>query len=269
MTDGFFTRPSLARVGLGRIAPSAHIDSLPGPPGRAAPRRSAARASSTTGSTPQFGGRAPVPRSAAGLRRQYRPRTRTSGRSDRGCATRVRRCRSARSTLTLVESTCPPTSSPGVITGPCGRRARTSAYRCGEPGPPSCTTGPATSASLIQGSAGFVPTHCGKAPRRGRHLRLGQLGYSAAASTSSTTGPRPSRAVGAHRWSGSTGTTSSAAVETVARTCPTPAMTSTTRCGCSELDPRADGSAAHLTDGLAARRPLAVTFVSAPHWHCC
>lgn len=79
--------------------------------------------------------------------------------------------------VTLVESAhCPPDRFPGAITAPVVPPVRASAYRCGESWSTLITHRPSGQSLLVQGSAGFVP-----GALAGRHadvvyLGIGQLG---------------------------------------------------------------------------------------------
>ncbi len=179
MTDGFFTRPSLARVGLGRIAPSApRID---GCLGRLGVRRldavlpvhthfdhglDSAVVAERTGAT-LIGGR-----STANIGRgQGLPEDRIVV-ADPGSALSF-----GAFDLTLVESHhCPPDRFPGVITEPVRPPVRTSAYRCGEAWSAFLHHRPSDRRVLIQGSAGFVPGALREHRAEVAYLGLGQLG---------------------------------------------------------------------------------------------
>ncbi|MEU4162025.1 MBL fold metallo-hydrolase [Actinoplanes sp. NPDC026670] len=162
MTDGFFSRPSLARVGLGRIAPD---------------EKRIAGGLERLGIRPRTGLRAVVAvhthfdhvmdsptvalRTGADL---------VGGESaanvGRGAGLPEDRIhvvvpgeqrRYGAFTLTFVESGhCPPDRYPGVISAPVTPPVRASAYRCGEAW--SILVGHRGGrTALVQGSAGFVP----------------------------------------------------------------------------------------------------------------
>ncbi|MEV4490066.1 MBL fold metallo-hydrolase [Micromonospora coxensis] len=165
MTDGFFSRPPLWRVSLGRIAPDeARIDAalarLGLGPGNGGPRLHAVAAvhahfdhvmdspsvARRTGavlvgdeSTANVGRGAGLPDDRIRVARPGEP------------------MRHGPFTLTFVASAhCPPDRFPGVITAPVVPPVRASAYRCGEAWSVlAAHLGGRT--ALIQGSAGFVP----------------------------------------------------------------------------------------------------------------
>ncbi len=179
MTDGFFTRPALAQVGLGRIAPS--IPRIDGCLGRLGVRRldavlpvhthydhglDSAVVAERTGAT-LIGGR-----SAANIGLgQGLPEDRIMV-ADPGSALSF-----GAFDLTLVESHhCPPDRFPGVITEPVRPPVRTSAYRCGEAWSALLHHRPSDRRVLVQGSAGFVPGALRGHRAEVAYLGLGQLG---------------------------------------------------------------------------------------------
>ncbi|KUI33050.1 MBL fold metallo-hydrolase [Mycobacterium sp. IS-1742] len=179
MTDGFFSRPGLASVGLRRIAPSA-----PRVDGCLARLRSdrldavlpvhthfdhaldSALVAERTGAALIGGASAAQLGLGHGLP-ESRVRTARSGDALTVGAY----------DLTLVESGhCPPDRFPGAITAPVTPPARASAYRCGEAWSVLVRHRPSARTMLVVGSAGFVP-----GALHGRHadvvyLGVGQLG---------------------------------------------------------------------------------------------
>ncbi|KUI35364.1 MBL fold metallo-hydrolase [Mycobacterium sp. IS-1496] len=179
MTDGFFSRPGLATVGLRRITPSAprvdgclarlrvdRLDAVLPVHTHFDHALDSALVAERTGAT-LIGGA-----SAAQL-----------GLGHGLPESRVRTVRSGDTLtvgaydLTLVESGhCPPDRFPGAITAPVTPPARASAYRCGEAWSVLVRHRPSARTLLIVGSAGFVPEAL-----RGSHadvvyLGVGQLG---------------------------------------------------------------------------------------------
>jgi L-ascorbate metabolism protein UlaG (beta-lactamase superfamily) len=161
MTDGFFSRPSLPRVGLGRIAPDqkriaaglerlgigasglravaavhTHFDHVMDSPAVAS-RTGAALVGGSSAANVGRGAGLPEDRIhvvVPGETRRY-----------------------GTFALTFVESEhCPPDRCPGVISAPVVPPVRASAYRCGEAW--SIVVGHESGrTALVQGSAGFVP----------------------------------------------------------------------------------------------------------------
>jgi L-ascorbate metabolism protein UlaG (beta-lactamase superfamily) len=179
MTDGFFSRPGLASVGLRRIAPSAprvdgclarlqagRLDAVLPVHTHFDHALDSALVAERTGAQ-LIGGT-----SAAQLGRGHglpesRVRTVTSGDTLTVGAY----------DLTLVESGhCPPDRFPGAIERPVTPPVRTQAYRCGEAWSVLLRHRSTARSLLIVGSAGFVP-----GALRGEHadvvyLGVGQLG---------------------------------------------------------------------------------------------
>ena len=181
--DGFFSRPSLVRVGLGRIAPvPARIDDglrrlgLLGPgashleavlpvhshfdhvmdSAEVARRTGALLAGST--STLNVGRGAGLPDD------QYRPLV-PGARNELGPWT-----------VTAVPSEhCPPDRYPGTIDEPLQTPARARAYRCGEAWS-FLVEHPAAGGTLVQGSAGFRPGALDGLRAEAVYLGIGQLG---------------------------------------------------------------------------------------------
>lgn len=182
MTDGFFSRPGLLRVGLGRIAPS--------------PARIDAALDRALGDAGLSGIDAVVPvhshfdhvmdsavvagRTGADL--VGGPSTAQVGHGAALTADRIRVVRSGETvsygahTLTFVESAhCPPDRYPGSIDAPVVPPARASAYRCGEAWSLVVTHSSGRS-MLVQGSAGFVPGALDGHRADVAYLGIGQLG---------------------------------------------------------------------------------------------
>lgn len=177
MTDGFFSRPSLLRVGLGRIAPSApRID---GCLARLGVRRldavlpvhthfdhamDSATVAERTGAT-LVGGN-----SAAHLGHGLE--------SERVLVARPGTPMSlgAFDITLIVGDHCPPDRFPGPITAPVRPPVRTSAYRCGEAWSTVVHHRPSDRRLLIVGSAGFVPGALAGQRAEVVYLGIGQLG---------------------------------------------------------------------------------------------
>jgi L-ascorbate metabolism protein UlaG (beta-lactamase superfamily) len=179
LTDGFFSRPGLASVGLRRLAPSPprvdgclarlRVDRLDAvlpvhthfdhalDSALVAQRTGAVIAGGTSAAQLARGHGLPENR----IRTVVSGDTITAGAFD----------------LTLVESGhCPPDRFPGAISHPVTPPARASAYRCGEAWSMLIRHRPTAHTLLIVGSAGFVP-----GALRGSHadvvyLGVGQLG---------------------------------------------------------------------------------------------
>ncbi|BAX94688.1 MBL fold metallo-hydrolase [Mycobacterium shigaense] len=179
MTDGYFSRPSLARIAAGKLTPSAaRVD---GCLARAKVSRLAAVIPVHTHVDHVMDSALVADRTGAQL---------VGGESaanvGRGYGLPEDRLVVARSgepielgayDVTLVESHhCPPDRFPGVIGAPLTPPVPVSAYRCGEPWSTLIHHRPSGRRLLIQGSAGFV-----SGALRGRHadavyLSVGQLG---------------------------------------------------------------------------------------------
>lgn len=177
MTDGFFSRPSLLRVGLGRITPSApRID---GCLARLGVRRldavlpvhthfdhamDSATVAERTGAT-LVGGN-----SAAHLGHGLE--------SERMLVARPGTPMSlgAFDITLIVGDHCPPDRFPGPITAPVRPPVRTSAYRCGEAWSTVVHHRPSDRRLLIVGSAGFVPGALTGQRAEVVYLGIGQLG---------------------------------------------------------------------------------------------
>ena len=179
LTDGFFSRPSLARVGLGRIAPSPpRID---GCIARLGLRRldavlpvhshfdhvlDSAVVAERTGamlvggeSTANVGRGHGLPDDRIVLAVPGEPLP--FGAFD----------------ITLIKSHhCPPDRFPGTITEPVRPPVKASAYRCGEAWSTLLHHRPSDRRCLIQGSAGYVPGVLDGQRAEVAYLGLGQLG---------------------------------------------------------------------------------------------
>lgn len=178
MTDGFFSRPSLAKVALGRLAPD--HDRITGALARAGARRLAgvlpvhshydhamdsAVVAQQTGAL-LLGGESTAHVGRGGGLPEDRLRVVASGETVTLGGFRI----------TWVESDhCPPDRYPGPITEPVVPPARTAAYRCGEAWSLLVEhTGGRT--GLIMGSAGFVPGSLSGHRADVAYLGVGQLG---------------------------------------------------------------------------------------------
>ncbi|MGD1169675.1 MBL fold metallo-hydrolase [Mycobacterium seoulense] len=179
LTDGYFSRPSLARVAAGRVAPSpARVD---GCLARAKVSRLEAvipvhthidHALDSALVADRTGARLVGGRSAANVGRGHGlPEDRlvvavggepiTLGPYD----------------VTLVESHhCPPDRFPGTIDAPLTPPVRASAYRCGEAWSTLVHHRPTGRRLLIQGSAGFVEGALAGRRADAVYLSVGQLG---------------------------------------------------------------------------------------------
>lgn len=178
LTDGFFSRPSLARVALRRIAPDAdRITAGLSRAGAGAGRiaavlpvhthydhaQDAAVVAERTGAVLAGG------RSAAHIGHGLpRDQVRVVGSGDR--------VRFGAFDVTWIESAhCPPDRFPGPIDGPVVPPVRVRAYRCGEAWSLLVAHDGGRTA-LIQGSAGFVPGSLSGKRAEVAYLGVGQLG---------------------------------------------------------------------------------------------
>jgi L-ascorbate metabolism protein UlaG (beta-lactamase superfamily) len=178
LTDGFFSRPSLLKVGLGKVAPDrGRIDAALA---RAGIDRLAAvvpvhthfdHAMDSAVVADLTGAELLGGESAANVGRGHglpadRIRVATSGET----------IRYGDFELTLVESHhCPPDRFPGTITQPVVPPVSAKAYRCGEAW--SILVEHASGAgALVQGSAGFVPGALAGRRAEVVYLGVGQLG---------------------------------------------------------------------------------------------
>lgn len=179
MTDGYFSRPSLARVALRKVAPSpARVD---GCLARAKVSRLAAVVPVHTHIDHALDSALVADRTGAQL---------VGGESaanvGRGYGLPADRITVAASgepivlgpfALTLIESRhCPPDRFPGAITAPVVPPVKASAYRCGEAWSAIVHHRPSGRRCLIQGSAGFVEGALAGQRADVVYLGVGQLG---------------------------------------------------------------------------------------------
>lgn len=179
MTDGFFSRPSLAQVAAGKLSPSpAHVD---GCLARAKVSRLAAvipvhthfdHVMDSALVADRTGAQLVGGESAANVGRGYGlPEDRlvvaVSGEPIRLGAYEI----------TLIESNhCPPDRFPGEISAPVTPPVKVSAYRCGEAWSTLVHHLPSGQRLLIQGSAGFVKDVLAGHRADVVYLGVGQLG---------------------------------------------------------------------------------------------
>jgi L-ascorbate metabolism protein UlaG (beta-lactamase superfamily) len=182
MTDGFFSRPSLARVGLGRIAPStARVD---GSLARLGVRRLDAVLPVHSHFDHVLDSALVAERTGAVL--VGGESTANVGRGHGLAADRIVVAvpgeplvlGASRSwAVTLIESHhCPPDRYPGVITQPVRPPARASVYKCGEAWSVLVHHRPSDRNCLIQGSAGYLSGVLTEHRADVVYLGLGQLG---------------------------------------------------------------------------------------------
>lgn len=179
LTDGFFSRPGLARVGLGRIAPSAaRID---GCLARAGVRRLAAVLPVHTHYDHALDSAVVAERTGATL--VGGESTANVGRGQGLSGERVLVATAGEPitvgnyTVTLIESRhCPPDRFPGDITEPVRPPVKVSAYRCGQAWSTLVHHRPTDRRCLIQGSAGYVSGALDGRRADVAYLGLGQLG---------------------------------------------------------------------------------------------
>jgi len=178
MTDGFFSRPSLAKVALGKIAPDlTRIDTVLA---RAGVDRLAAVLPVHTHYDHAMDSAVVADRTGADL--VGGESTAYVGRGHGLPAERIRVATPGESmtygafTLTLVESHhCPPDRFPGEITEPVVPPVKAGAYKCGEAW--SILVEHASGASaLLQGSAGYVAGSLAGRRADVAYLGVGQLG---------------------------------------------------------------------------------------------
>ncbi|CAJ1579213.1 MBL fold metallo-hydrolase [[Mycobacterium] wendilense] len=179
MTDGFFSRPGLLRVGLGRIAPSKpRID---GCLARLGVQRLAAVLPVHSHFDHVLDSAVVAERteallvggsSTAQVGRGHGLPTEQILEATPGTPLTV-----GGFEITLVESEhCPPDRFPGEITAPVRPPVRVSAYRCGQTWSTLLTHRPTGRRCLIQGSAGFRPGALAGRRAEVAYLGLGQLG---------------------------------------------------------------------------------------------
>jgi L-ascorbate metabolism protein UlaG (beta-lactamase superfamily) len=179
MTDGYFSRPSLARVAAGKVSPSpARVD---GCLARAKVSRLEAVIPVHTHIDHALDSALVADRTGAQL--VGGPSTANVGRGyglpeDRlVVATSGEPIRLGAYDVTLVESHhCPPDRFPGVIDAPLTPPVRASAYRCGEAWSTLVHHRPSDRRLLIQGSAGFVKGALAGQRADAVYLSVGQLG---------------------------------------------------------------------------------------------
>lgn len=179
MTDGYFSRPGLAKVAAGRVAPSQpRVD---GCLARAKVSRLAAvipvhthvdHVLDSALVADRTGAQLVGGESAANVGRGYGlPEDRIA------VATSGEPIRLGAYEITLVESHhCPPDRYPGVIGEPLITPAKASAYRCGESWSTLLHHRPTGRRLLIQGSAGFVKGALAGQRADAVYLSVGQLG---------------------------------------------------------------------------------------------
>ncbi|OBF05137.1 MBL fold metallo-hydrolase [Mycobacterium sp. 852002-10029_SCH5224772] len=179
MTDGYFSRPSLARIAAGKVAPSpARVD---GCLARAKVSRLAAvipvhthidHVLDSALVADRTGAQLVGGQSAANVGRGYGlPQNRIVVAVD-GDPIRL-----GAFEITLVESHhCPPDRYPGVIGEPLTTPVKASAYRCGESWSTLVRHQPTGRRLLIQGSAGFVQGALAGHRADAVYLSVGQLG---------------------------------------------------------------------------------------------
>jgi L-ascorbate metabolism protein UlaG (beta-lactamase superfamily) len=179
MTDGYFSRPSLARVAAGKVSPSpARVD---GCLARAKVSRLEAvipvhthidHVLDSALVADRTGARLVGGESAANVGRGY------GLAEDRlVVATPGEPIRLGAFDVTLVESHhCPPDRFPGTIDAPLTPPVRASAYRCGEAWSTLVHHRPSDRRLLIQGSAGFVKGALDGRRADAVYLSVGQLG---------------------------------------------------------------------------------------------
>lgn len=178
LTDGYFSRPSLARVAVGKVSPSpARVDTCLARAGvsrlqAVIPVHTHIDHALDSALVADRGARLVGGESAANVGRGYGlPEDRLT------VATSGEPIPLGAYDVTLVASHhCPPDRFPGVIDAPLRPPVRASAYRCGEAWSTLVHHRPSGRRLLIQGSAGFV-----KGALSGRradvvYLSVGQLG---------------------------------------------------------------------------------------------
>jgi L-ascorbate metabolism protein UlaG (beta-lactamase superfamily) len=179
MTDGFFSRPPLARVVLGTVSPSA--PRVYGCLTRAGVRKLAAvlpvhthydHVLDSAMVAEQTGAQLIGGVSAANVARGHGLPDDQIVVASPGHPIEVGPWQ-----ITLIESRhCPPDRFPGVITESVRPPVKVSAYRCGEAWSTLIHHGPTDRRCLIQGSAGFLPGVLTAQRAEVAYLGLGQLG---------------------------------------------------------------------------------------------
>jgi L-ascorbate metabolism protein UlaG (beta-lactamase superfamily) len=179
MTDGFFSRPSLARVGAGKVAPSAaRVD---GSLARIGIRRLEAvvpvhthfdHALDSALVADRTGAQLVGGESAANVGRGYGLDEARLVVAESGASIRL-----GAFDVTLVGSRhSPPDRFPGIIDRPVVPPVRAAAYRCGEAWSTFVHHRPSNRRLLIQGSAGFVKGSLAGQQADVVYLGVGQLG---------------------------------------------------------------------------------------------
>jgi L-ascorbate metabolism protein UlaG (beta-lactamase superfamily) len=179
MTDGFFSRPSLARVGLGKVSPSpARVD---GCLARVNVKRLEAvipvhthfdHALDSALVADRTGARLVGGESAANVGRGHGVAEDRLVVADSGTPIRL-----GAFDITLVKSRhSPPDRFPGTITEPVIPPVKAAAYRCGEAWSMLVHHRPSDRRLLIQGSAGFVKNSLAGQRADVVYLGVGQLG---------------------------------------------------------------------------------------------
>ena len=179
MTDGFFSRPSLARVGLGKVSPSpARVD---GCLARVNVKRLEAvipvhthfdHALDSALVADRTGARLVGGESAANVGRGHGVAEDRLVVADSGTPIRL-----GAFDITLVKSRhSPPDRFPGTITEPVIPPVKAAAYRCGEAWSTLVHHRPSDRRLLIQGSAGFVENSLAGQRADVVYLGVGQLG---------------------------------------------------------------------------------------------
>lgn len=179
MTDGFFSRPSLAKITAGKVSPSqAQVD---GCLARAkVPRLEAVipvhthfdHVMDSALVADRTGARLVGGESAANVGRGYGLPEERLVVADPGKPIRL-----GTFDVTLVESHhCPPDQFPGVIDTPVTPPVKASAYRCGEAWSTLVHHRPSDRRLLIQGSAGFVKGALTGQRAEAAYLSVGLLG---------------------------------------------------------------------------------------------
>jgi len=179
MTDGFFSRPGLARVGLGKVSPSpARVD---GCLARAQVTRLAAvvpvhthfdHALDSALVADRTGAQLVGGESAANVGRGYGLAEDRMTVTESGEAIRL-----GAFDLTLIESHhSPPDRFPGTITEPVVPPVKAAAYRCGEAWSALVHHRSSGRRLLVQGSAGFVQGSLAGQQADVAYLGVGQLG---------------------------------------------------------------------------------------------
>ncbi|AQA02621.1 MBL fold metallo-hydrolase [Mycobacterium sp. MS1601] len=179
LTDGFFSRPGLARVGFGMLAPS--IPRIEGCLTRAGIRRLDAvlpvhthfdHALDSAAVAERTGALLVGGESAANIGRGHglpedRILVASSGEAIELGSFQV---------TPVASHHCPPDRFPGVIAAPVRTPARASAYKCGEAWSLLILHRPTGRTLLIQGSAGFIPGVLAGLHAEVAYLGVGNLG---------------------------------------------------------------------------------------------